>query len=260
MTLWHLLKAAATTARVCAPTVVEASVRRLTSEVCDERLDYWSRQLLIQAGISFTVDGLSNAPPSETFVVMSNHQSLYDIPILLQSLKRRVRFVTKTELFRVPLWGRAMRVAGMVEIDRHNRERAITSLRNAKAALASGTNIWIAPEGTRSDTGRLGSFKKGGFHMALDAEAKILPITISGTRHALPARGHQVTNGAQVTVTVSPPIDPRTFGKERLEELIEAVRAAIAQHLPEEQELEAARRAGRDTRFEAPSFREPSTE
>jgi 1-acyl-sn-glycerol-3-phosphate acyltransferase len=137
-----------------------------------------------------------------------------------------------------------MRSAGMVEIDRFNRARAIESLDRAKEALARGTNIWIAPEGTRSDSGRLGSFKKGGFHLALDAGAKILPITISGTRHALPARGRRVTPGARVKVTVSPPIDAKQYGLGRRAELIEAVRAAIARHLPEE-------RTGTDASTEA---------
>jgi 1-acyl-sn-glycerol-3-phosphate acyltransferase len=240
MTLWHLLVAAGETARVSAPTVVEAMVGKLTQETCDERLDAWSRRLLKHAHITFEVSGLERIPPGETFVVMSNHQSLYDIPILLQALKRRIRFVTKTELFRVPLWSHAMRASGMVEIDRKNRDRAIESLSNARTALAQGTNIWIAPEGTRSESGRLGAFKKGGFHMAIGAGAKILPVTISGTRHALPARGRSVTNGARVTVTVSAPIDPAAYGEERRGELVEAVRQAIAQYLPEEQRAPAA--------------------
>ncbi|HMJ14378.1 MAG TPA: lysophospholipid acyltransferase family protein [Polyangiaceae bacterium] len=240
MTLWHLLQAAGETARVSAPTVVEAMFGNLTPEICDERLEAWSGRLLKHARVTFTVSGLERIPPGETFVIMSNHQSLYDIPVLLQSLKRRIRFVTKTELFRVPLWGHAMRSAGMVEIDRHNRDRAIESLKNARTALAQGTNIWIAPEGTRSDTGRLGSFKKGGFHLATDAGAKILPVTISGTRHALPARGKKVTPGARVTVTVSTPIDPAEFTGAGRDPLIEAVRRAIAQHLPEERQAPAA--------------------
>jgi 1-acyl-sn-glycerol-3-phosphate acyltransferase len=243
MTLRHLIRAAAATARVCAPTVVQAALGQLTPEICDERLDFWSRRLLEQAQIRFHVRGLERIPRDETFVVMSNHQSLYDIPIILQGLKRRVRFVTKTELFRVPLWGRAMRVAGMVEVDRHNRQSAIESLKSAKAALASGTNIWIAPEGTRSDSGRLGSFKKGGFHLASDAGVRILPVTISGTRNALPARGRNVTPGAAVEVTVSPPLDPRQFSE--LDQLTHAVRTAIAQYLPEEQVAAASRPANR---------------
>ncbi|MFO0570607.1 MAG: lysophospholipid acyltransferase family protein [Polyangiaceae bacterium] len=214
--------------------MVQGAVGRLTPETCDRRLDSWSRRLLEQAEIGVTTYGLENAPEGETFVVMSNHQSLYDIPVLFQSLRRRVRMVAKTELFRIPIWAQAMRASGFVEVDRKNRERAIASLNAAKAALASGTSIWIAPEGTRSETGKLGAFKKGGFHLALDTGARILPITIEGTRKVLVARTGKVMPGAQVSVHISPAIQAADFGYERKEELMAEVRAVIAQYLPEE--------------------------
>ncbi len=234
MTLWHLARAVLETAWISAPTVVQGAVGRLTPETCDRRLDSWSRRLLEQAEIGVTTYGLENAPEGETFVVMSNHQSLYDIPVLFQSLRRRVRMVAKTELFRIPIWAQAMRASGFVEVDRKNRERAIASLNAAKAALASGTSIWIAPEGTRSETGKLGAFKKGGFHLALDTGARILPITIEGTRKVLVARTGKVMPGAQVSVHISPAIQAADFGYERKEELMAEVRAVIAQYLPEE--------------------------
>ena len=115
MTARYLLKAAATTAAICAPTLVEAARGTLTPEACDERLERWSRRLLEQARVSLVVEGLDNSRSSRPFVVMSNHQSLYDIPVIFQTLGRRIRMVTKRELFRVPVWGRAMRVAGFVE-------------------------------------------------------------------------------------------------------------------------------------------------
>jgi 1-acyl-sn-glycerol-3-phosphate acyltransferase len=158
---------------------------------------------------------------------MSNHQSLYDIPVIFQTLNLRVRMVAKTELFKVPVWAQAMRAAGFVEVDRKNRHRALESLENAKRALESGTSIWIAPEGTRSDTGELLPFKKGGFHLALGTGARILPVSIDGTRNALVARGFNVKNGASVKVTVHPPVDPKDWGRERRQELIEHVRQLI---------------------------------
>jgi 1-acyl-sn-glycerol-3-phosphate acyltransferase len=232
MTLWHLMLAIGETAAISAPTLVEAARGTLTPEICDARLEHWAKKILSQAKVTYEVAGLENAPRDESFVVMSNHQSLYDIPILFQVLKRRVRMVAKRELFRIPGWSHAMRIAGFVEIDRNDREQAIESLRRAEAALNSGTNIWIAPEGTRSQSGELGPFKKGGFHMALDARVRILPITITGTRNALLARGFNVRNGAHVHVTVHPPVDPSRFGHEGREELIEEVRRAIQSALP----------------------------
>jgi 1-acyl-sn-glycerol-3-phosphate acyltransferase len=232
MTIRHLTRVAVDTVRVSAPTILEGALGKLTPEVCDERLDWWSTRVLRRAKVDMRCDGLDNVPPGEAFVVMSNHQSLYDIPVLFQALKRRVRMVAKTELFRVPVWGRAMRVAGFVELDRHNRAKAIASLRAAQEELRRGTSIWIAPEGTRSETGKLQPFKKGGFHLALDSGARILPVSIVGTRDALLARGFNVSDGAAVQVFVHSPIDPQAFGPDRKEDLMSVVRAAIDSRLP----------------------------
>lgn len=232
MAVWHVARALAETARISAPTVVDAAAGRLTPELCDRRLDAWSRRLIEQARIELDLHGQEHAPVGRVYVVMSNHQSLYDIPVLFQVLQRRVRMVAKTELFRVPIWGTAMRAAGFVEVDRGNRDQAIESLEEAKRAIASGTSIWIAPEGTRSRTGGLGPFKKGGFHLALGTGAQILPISIVGTSQVLAAHGWVVRPGARVRVTISPAIDAAAYGEARRDELVEAVRQAIAAHLP----------------------------
>jgi 1-acyl-sn-glycerol-3-phosphate acyltransferase len=234
MTLLHLGRAILETAYISVPTVLDAASGRCTSVACDRRLDAWSRRLLEQADISIEVVGLDHAPFGEAFVVMSNHQSLYDIPVVFQALSRRVRMVAKTELFRVPVWGSAMRAAGFIEVDRQDRERAIASLRRARDALEAGTSIWIAPEGTRSQSGRLGPFKQGGFHLALETGARILPIVIDGTRDALLARGWTVRAGKRVRVTVCPPIIAAEYGHPQRLELTLAVRRAIAAHLPQE--------------------------
>ena len=158
---------------------------------------------------------------------MSNHQSLYDIPVLYRTLPLRLRMVAKAELFRIPIWAQAMRAAGFIELDRSARERAIESLERAKAAIERGTSIWIAPEGTRSQDGSLGAFKLGGFHLAAGAGARILPVTVSGTRAILPAKGARVTPGAEVRVTVHAPVDPADYGGEVTDPLVQAVRRAI---------------------------------
>jgi 1-acyl-sn-glycerol-3-phosphate acyltransferase len=231
VTLWHLTRAIAETARISAPTLVQGLSGTLTPEICDRRLLDWSRRLLAQAQIELRVVGLHEAPPDEAFVVMSNHQSLYDIPVMFQALRRRVRMVAKKELFKIPGWAQAMRMAGFVELDRSDRDSAIESLSHAEAALREGTNIWIAPEGTRSRDGALLPFKKGGFRLALSTGARILPVTIDGTRRTLSASGFSVRVGSEVTVTVSPPIDPRSYGEERRDQLIDDVRNAISSHL-----------------------------
>ncbi len=233
MSLYHLTLAARDTLRVSAWVIWQGNFGNLKDEDADRWLDWWAERVLRDAQVEVEVEGRENALPDETYVIMSNHQSLYDIPVLFRSLQRRIRMVAKKELFYVPIWAQAMRRAGFVEVDRQRRERAIESLNQAGKALREGRNIWIAPEGTRSKTGRLGPFKKGGFYLAINAGAKILPVTIQGTRDALPADGWRVRNGARVHVTIGEPVDARAYGVERRDELMAAVRDAIAAPLPD---------------------------
>ncbi|MCA9598769.1 MAG: 1-acyl-sn-glycerol-3-phosphate acyltransferase [Myxococcales bacterium] len=229
-----LLENIALTATISLPTALEGAINRpRPTEVYDARLDWWSRKLLEAADISLSVSGRENLLANEAFVVMSNHQSHYDIPVLFQALGRRIRMVAKTELFKIPVFASAMRAAGFVEVDRKNRDRAVAALKGAKGAIDAGTDIWIAPEGTRSETGRVGPFKKGGFHMAEDAEARILPVTIEGTRRVLQAHDWRVKKSHHVSVVIGKPIDAPAYGPERRAELMDAVRAAIVAPLPE---------------------------
>lgn len=240
MTLRHLMHAVIETGRISAPTLMESVLGRLKPSSCDARLEQWSARILERARIELTTVGLEHAPRGEPLVVMSNHQSLYDIPVLYRALKRPLRMVAKNELFRVPLWGSAMRRAGFVEVDRKDRARAIESLSAATGALSQGLSIWIAPEGTRSEDARLGPFKRGGFHLAEDAGVRILPVTVIGTGQVLAARSHEVHDGVAVSVVLHPPVDPKDYGPERRDDLVAAVRAAIASALPEPARRDAA--------------------
>ncbi|MCB9590341.1 MAG: 1-acyl-sn-glycerol-3-phosphate acyltransferase [Polyangiaceae bacterium] len=214
------------------PTIADAFLGRVDRSVCDARIDRWSRRLVDAARISIEVRGKQHMLGDETFVVISNHQSHYDIPVLFQCYDKPIRMVAKQELFRIPVMGSAMRAAGFPALDRKRTERAIATLSATTAALRSGMSIWIAPEGTRSPDGCLGAFKKGGFRMAIDAGVRILPVTIDGTRRTLVAKGRSVTEGQTVRVTFSEPVDTSAVDREHLTQLIQRVRAAISQHLP----------------------------
>jgi 1-acyl-sn-glycerol-3-phosphate acyltransferase len=213
------------------PTLFEAAFGTVTTQVCNDRLDSWSKHLIAHVRMSVDVSGRDNVAPGESYVVMSNHQSHLDIPVLFQSVGVPLRMVAKTELFKIPVMSHAMRVAGFVEVDRRDRQRAIQSLRAVREQLNQSLSIWIAPEGTRSRTGRLGSFKKGGFHMAVDLGLRILPVTINGTRNALPAHGLHVTRDQRIEVIVGAPIDAPSFGADRRADLVASVRAAIEKNL-----------------------------
>lgn len=219
------------TLAISAPTVVEATLGRLTKEACDRRLAGWSKKVVRDAKIDLEVRGLEHFDPERTCVLMSNHQSHYDVPVLFAVFGGNVRMVAKIELFSVPIFGKALAESGFIPIDRGDRANAIANLERAKRALEKGVHVWIAPEGTRSRTGELGAFKKGGFVLALDAGLPVLPISIRGTRHVLPATGVRSAPGARVRVTVHRALEPRSYGGDdrrlAVERLMADVRAAI---------------------------------
>ncbi len=228
----------AETLRISVPTVVDAARGRLTKQTCDDRLTAWSTRVVEHLGMTVEVHGREHFSPDQNYLVMSNHQSHYDVPVLFHVLGPphgvALRMVAKIELFSVPFFGRAMREAGFIAIDRNSRKSAIASLAEAKRTMLSGVSVWIAPEGTRSPDGKLLPFKKGGFHLALDVRQPVLPVTIWGTRDALP-RGQTGSNkGATVSVRIHEPIDTTPYASDAsgTTALMEDVRAAIASGLP----------------------------
>jgi 1-acyl-sn-glycerol-3-phosphate acyltransferase len=230
---WLALLGMGETFAISLPTVVDAFRGTVTVERCDERLRRWAKRLLDQADVRRTVVHAERVRGSETFVVMSNHRSLYDVPLLFDTFPHTLRMIAKSELFRVPIWGPAMREAGFIEIDRKNSVRAKQNLQVAKARLAAGINVWIAPEGTRSRSGQLGEFKSGGFRLAAEAGHRILPVALLGTEKILPPTGARVSRGASVEVNFGHPIDPSHYQGGRRRALIEDVRGAILTMLEE---------------------------
>ncbi len=220
---WLAASAMYETLAISLPTVIDALFHKMTMERADRRLSSWSNKLLRHAAVDLSIEGHEHIEPKRPYILMSNHQSHYDIPALFQAFPGTLRMVTKIELFRVPIWGAAMREAGFIAIDRQNREAAIKSLETAKVSLDRGVSVWIAPEGTRSTSGVLGPFKKGGFVLAQDTGLAILPVGIAGTRAILPKKAAQVRMGARVRVRFGKPIAPEADR----DDLIQKVREAI---------------------------------
>ena len=194
-------------ARVSVPTFFEGFAGAADRNRIDERARSFAQRIIDKARIQLEVVGAERVPTDRAYVYMSNHQSHVDIPVLYCTMpSRTVRMVTKKELFRVPVWGRAMKAAGMIKVDRTSRESAIASLREAGEQIAGGVSIWIAPEGTRSRSGEIGPLKKGGFHLAVDTSTPIVPVAIRGTRAVLPADGSSMAYDMPVRVTFGAPI------------------------------------------------------
>lgn len=216
------------TAKISVPAVWRGATGTITDAFCDDKLRSWSRRLLDRVELRLEVCGLEFLlPGQQSYVVMSNHQSLYDIPTLFVALPLSLRMAAKAELFSVPVWGRAMTAAGFVKIDRKDPALARAALTAAGASMkARGLSLAISPEGTRSPDGSVRRFKRGGFEFARENGLPILPVTIDGTRHILPKGADRVQLGQLVRVTVHEPIEKPDFG--HFEELRESVRARIA--------------------------------
>ena len=190
----------------------------------------WSRVMLRAIQIRPDYQGLQNSTGPSPVIFISNHQSVVDIWALAPRLPNRTLFVAKRELFRLPIIGWAMRVAGFISIDRANLDSAIQSLDAAAEKIRRGRPLILFPEGTRSRNGRLGPFKKGAFHLALNAGVPIVPVTVSGSWGVIRPRTVRVYPGP-VSVTFGVPIDPAPFAPDDVAGLSRVVRSAIARRL-----------------------------
>jgi 1-acyl-sn-glycerol-3-phosphate acyltransferase len=141
----------------------------------------WSRAILNALGAQVEYSGLENRPLDQPCVFVANHQSNADIWAVVPALPLDTKFVAKASLFRWPFLGRAMRRAGFVAIDRSQRRSAIESLRAAATVITGGCPVILFPEGTRSRSGELRPFKKGPFHLALQAAVPLVPVMIDGS-------------------------------------------------------------------------------
>lgn len=165
----------------------------------------WSRLICFTTPVFVKAVGKENIQKGQSYVVVANHQSLYDIVVLYGWLGIDIRWIMKKELRKVPGLGIACEKIGHIFIDRSNSKRAIESLDSAKQKLVDGTSVIFFPEGTRSKTGELGGFKKGAFKLASDLGLPILPVTIAGTREMLQTKSLLLFPG-KVTMTVHPPM------------------------------------------------------
>lgn len=203
-----LARAAFETARICLPTVLEARRGVLRQEDCDARLRSWAARVLEHVDAKLVVSGaehLKEAPGP--FVVVGNHQSYFDIPVMYAALPLPLRMAAKAELFEIPLWGPALRAANFVRIDRKHPDRAHEALREAGERMRqSGTSLFVAPEGTRSADGSLGPFKSGAFRMAEVMGFPIVPVAISGTYGIHRKDGAHVGRGCEVKVRILAPL------------------------------------------------------
>jgi 1-acyl-sn-glycerol-3-phosphate acyltransferase len=177
------------------------------------------------AGIRYRISGRERIPP-RAVVFCSNHESNVDPPVLFQALHKRLHILFKAELNKLPILGIVMRAGGFVPVERDRREASMASIEVAAESIRQGNSFLIFPEGTRSRTEELLPFKKGGFIMAIKAQAPIVPVAVSGGREAM-RKGSWIVRPVMVDVRIGEPVETAGRSLDDRDELIETVRARI---------------------------------
>jgi 1-acyl-sn-glycerol-3-phosphate acyltransferase len=181
---------------------------------------------LTLCGIRYRVAGRENIPAGTAVVFCANHESNVDPPVLFQALHPQLHILYKAELRSVPLMRTVLDVGGFVAVDRRDREQAMRSLEQGAASLRAGNPFLIFPEGTRSRTGSLLPFKKGGFIMAIKAGVPIVPVAIAGGRDAM-RKGSAFVRPVHVSVRIGPPVPTAGLTVADRDELVARVRAEV---------------------------------
>ncbi len=178
------------------------------------------------AGIRYRVHHRERVPRDRAVVFCSNHESNVDPPVLFQALHKRLHVLFKAELTRIPVLGAVMVAGGFVPVERDRREASMASIEKAAQSIREGNSFLIFPEGTRSRTAELLPFKKGGFIMAIKAQAPIVPVAVSGGRAAM-QKGSWFVRPVMVDVRIGDPIETKGMSLDERDQLIEIVRERI---------------------------------
>ena len=185
----------------------------------------WSWLILKTTGVHVEVEGLERLDRSRSYVFASNHQSIYDIPILFASLPFQLRILAKESLGRIPFMGWHLQRTGHVLVDRSNPGAGV--VRKMKRLVDEGHSLIVFPEGTRSTDGSVGRFKGGSFIIALQSGLPVVPISVIGSRHVM-FRGEVMVRPGRVRVIVHEPIETRSVPREAVREFASSVREVVA--------------------------------
>jgi len=192
---------------------------------------FWSWLIIKFSGITLIVEGLNRLDPQCQYLFVVNHQSNFDIPVMVQALPQfQLRWIAKKELLWIPFFGWAMWAAKHIFVDRADSLDALKSLTRAKQRIAAGISMVVFPEGTRSPDGKLLPFKRGGFLLAVKTKTPVVPVTINGTGKLL-ARGEWRVRPGSIRVTIGAPITAEDFRPGGLRGLSAQVEEIIAANL-----------------------------
>ncbi len=186
----------------------------------------WAKTVLAISGVDTRISGSFNVYLDRPQIFMANHQSVFDIFVVLAQLPAQFRWIAKKELFEVPIFGGALRRTGSIEIDRKNRERAMESIDEAARKIREGKSVMTFPEGTRSRPGQIREFKKGVFHLAMKAGVPLVPISIIGSGEIMATKSMRIRPG-KILLIIDKPINTSDYSAENLDALIDRVHEVI---------------------------------
>ncbi len=188
--------------------------------ICDQRPRQWAQKILRAARCPVRLVGVEGVDPDAPQILVSNHESWFDVFALHASLPGRLRFVAKKELEKIPIFGTAFVACGHVTVDRGDRGSAIESLARAATKINSdSSSIVVFPEGTRSPTGDLRRFKKGAFVLAIQAQVPIVPVAVIGTRDIMP-KGAWTVKPGPIEIRIGEPIPVEEMAHQDRDQLL----------------------------------------
>ncbi|NJP38729.1 lysophospholipid acyltransferase family protein [Alkalicoccus luteus] len=194
----------------------------------------WASSLVRFAGGKVSVHGNDNLPEGPVLFV-AGHQGNFDIPIILSTANRKIGFISKVEVKKIPLIGSWMKLLDCVFIDRNDRRQSVAAIREGAEKLKAGCSLVIFPEGTRNRGGQPGQFKKGSLKLAQLSGVPIIPVTTDGSYKMMEANGGRM-KPAHVTITYGEPVTIHQDKKVDAAELAALVQQKVEEHLPLTQE------------------------
>ncbi len=189
----------------------------------------WAHTILWISGVRVSVHGLDRIPGGRNYVYVSNHASMFDIPVILASIPDQIRIIYKRELHWIPIFGWGLKLGSYIAVDRSSSAEAMRSLEEAARKIAHGASVLLYAEGTRTRDGRLQPFKRGAFNLAVRAGVPVVPLTINGSYAILPKSSLAIRPG-KVELIIEPPIPIAGPGKEEEKRLMECVREVMDRH------------------------------
>ena len=191
----------------------------------------WSVVILFISGVRTKITGLENIDRNYSYIIVSNHQSYFDIPVIIGYIPLSVRMLAKKELFRVPIFGWAIYIAGNISLDRGKGKKAVISLKKASEKIRKKKfSLVVYPEGTRSPDGEVKRFKKGAFRLAIESKLPILPVSIMGSRNVMSKHNFRINKG-EIKVIIGKPIITTNIMKDELGKLRDMARNEIIENI-----------------------------